>query len=423
MKCAIEVSKLSKYYFRGERAAYTTLRDTLASLPKILTKNRSTKSKNSGFWALKELNFKILPGEIVGLIGRNGAGKSTLLKVLSRITPPTKGTAVIRGRLGSLLEVGTGFHFELTGRENIYLYGSILGMKRSEIARQFDQIVDFAGVEKFMDTPLKHYSSGMYLRLAFAVAAYLDTEILLVDEVLAVGDISFQQKSIKKMGEVAQQGKTVIFVSHNMSTIVSTCPRSILLEKGKITADGKTQDVIKRYLLTSQTMSEYRNSPLAIRRVELSSRGKKNIFSVLQGQELKFDIYYSAKREIQRPHFILSICHQNQALITANMLVDEAQPHSINGFGKVSCYFHSLPLLPGVYDVALRVVGKNRLETFFLSNSYISFNVNIGEKSSTEQLQKMAGLRHSGAVFSPYSWIYPSDSGAMRQIDISNYFI
>ncbi len=408
MKNAIETSKLSKYYYRGERVPYVTLRDTLASLPKLLAGKGIRKTKTKGFWAIKDINLSIQPGEIIGLIGRNGAGKSTLLKVLSRITPPTKGSAILRGRLGSLLEVGTGFHFELTGRENIYLYGSILGMKRSEISRQFNEIVEFAEVGDFLDTPLKHYSSGMYLRLAFAVAVYLDTEILLVDEVLAVGDVSFQQRSVKKMGEVSKEGKTVIFVSHNMSTISSTCPRSVLLEKGKIIADGKTDDVIKRYLSTSQILGEYRHSPLIVQRLELSSEGKKNTFIVSQGKELKFTIHYLAKKEILEPHFILSLCSQNHALVTANMLVDEAGPKSLKGSGKISCSFPSLSLLPGVYDIAIRIVGKNRLETFFLSNNYISFTVVSKERVSVDQLQKIAGLHHSGAIFSPYSWSYPS---------------
>ncbi len=226
MKPILETHHLSKLFYRGERAHYLTLRDTLTRLPKKLLGRRSARQIQEEFWALRDVSFTIMPGEVVGLIGRNGAGKSTLLKVLSRITPPTSGSATIRGRIGSLLEVGTGFHFELTGRENVFLYGSILGMKRLEIAAKFNEIVEFAEVSDFLDTPLKHYSSGMYLRLAFAVAAHLETDILLVDEVLAVGDAVFQQKSVTKMGEVAKAGKTIIFVSHNMSTIAATCQRT-----------------------------------------------------------------------------------------------------------------------------------------------------------------------------------------------------
>lgn len=417
MKPAIETSHISKYYHKGEQVAYVTLRDTLAGIPKMLLGKLAQAHERSGFWALDDVNFTIEPGEVVGLIGRNGAGKSTLLKILSRITPPTKGTAVLRGKLGSLLEVGTGFHFELTGRENIYLYGSVLGMKRYDINKQFDAIVEFAEVQQFLDTPLKHYSSGMYLRLAFAVAAHLDTEILLVDEVLAVGDVSFQQKSVKKMGDVAKQGKTVIFVSHNMSTVASTCKRSILLEKGKVVSDGKTEDVIKRYLLSTQS-SEHHDSPLAVTRIELSSKGKRNIFSLPQGQGLQFDIHYQTKREIEQPYFILSISHQNHKLISANMLVDEMNLKKLSGKGILTCAFDPLPLLPGVYDVGIRVIGKSRLETFFLSPSFTSFTITSEKASNKVQLQKLAGLRHSGPIFVPYQWRYEEDSGKEHTLDV-----
>jgi lipopolysaccharide transport system ATP-binding protein len=200
------------------------------------------------FWALKGLNFEIKQGEVVGIIGRNGAGKSTLLKILSRITPPTTGRVTYHGRIASLLEVGTGFHRELTGRENIYLNGSILGMQRSVIAKNFDEIVAFAEVEKFIDTPVKFYSSGMYVRLAFAVASQLNSEVLVIDEVLAVGDASFQKKCLGKMGEVAQQGRTILFVSHNMIAVNSLCGRTILLDQGRLLEDGRTDEVVSIYL-------------------------------------------------------------------------------------------------------------------------------------------------------------------------------
>ncbi|HOI72900.1 MAG TPA: polysaccharide ABC transporter ATP-binding protein [Syntrophales bacterium] len=202
------------------------------------------------FWALREIGLEIEHGETVGIIGKNGAGKSTLLKVLSRVTAPTRGEVRLNGRIASLLEVGTGFHPELTGRENIYLNGAILGMRKMEIDRKFDEIVDFSGVETFIDTPVKRYSSGMYVRLAFAVAAHLEPEILLVDEVLAVGDAEFQKKCLGKMGEVAREGRTVLFVSHNMAAVRNLCARSILLEDGRIAADGPSEDTVNRYLRT-----------------------------------------------------------------------------------------------------------------------------------------------------------------------------
>ncbi len=213
------------------------------------------------FWALKDVDFDVKRGEVVGFIGRNGAGKSTLLKILSRITAPTTGALDIHGRMASLLEVGTGFHPELSGRENVYLNGSILGMSRREIDRKFDEIVAFSGVEKFLDTPVKRYSSGMYVRLAFAVAAHLDPDILLIDEVLAVGDSDFQKKCLGKMEDVASQGRTVLFVSHNMNTVTRLCPRAVLLKEGRVIADGPSHEVTRAYLSSDHGTTAYRSWP------------------------------------------------------------------------------------------------------------------------------------------------------------------
>ena len=253
---AIRVEYLGKMYrIGGPVERYRTFRDTVAQgFARAGRRVRSWFGGGDGaapkyetIWALKDVSFEIQPGEVVGVIGRNGAGKSTLLKILSRITEPTEGRAVVRGRVGSLLEVGTGFHPELTGRENVYLNGAILGMKRAEVDRKFDEIVAFAEIEKFIDTPVKHYSSGMYLRLAFAVAAHLTTDILLVDEVLAVGDAHFQKKCLGKMDEISQCGRTVLFVSHNLATMLHLCPHSLLLEGGKLMAAGKTGRVLGTY--------------------------------------------------------------------------------------------------------------------------------------------------------------------------------
>ena len=255
---AIRVSGLSKrYYIGGKQERYRTLRDTLtdafvAPFRKAgkLLRGHATGAAglHEAIWALKDISFEVKQGEVIGIIGRNGAGKSTLLKIISRITEPTEGYADIYGRVGSLLEVGTGFHPELTGRENIYLNGAILGMKRVEIDQKFDEIVSFAEVEKFIDTPVKHYSSGMYLRLAFAVAAHLEPEILLVDEVLAVGDAQFQNKCLGKMEDVAKEGRTVLFVSHNMAAIQRLCSRAIILDQGMISRDGEARNVVISYI-------------------------------------------------------------------------------------------------------------------------------------------------------------------------------
>jgi lipopolysaccharide transport system ATP-binding protein len=273
---AIRCEGLAKQYRIGERQSYKALRDVITDafaspfrrLRSTLrhSSNGSAGSEKPNIWALKDVSFEIERGEVVGIIGRNGAGKSTLLKVLSRITEPTLGHADIWGRVGSLLEVGTGFHPELTGRDNIFLNGAILGMRRAEIARKFDEIVAFAEVEKFVDTPVKRYSSGMYVRLAFAVAAHLELEILLVDEVLAVGDASFQKKCLGKMGQVSREGRTILFVSHNMAAVKALCRKAILIRDGTVAASGMVADVADDYLLgtaSGESAREWRDPATA----------------------------------------------------------------------------------------------------------------------------------------------------------------
>jgi lipopolysaccharide transport system ATP-binding protein len=251
---AVQVEGLSKQYRIGERVErYYTLRDSLSELAAryagLFSRNGQNTTTGTLFWALKDVSFDVKRGEVIGIIGRNGAGKTTLLKILSRITEPTEGRAEIHGRVSSLLAVGTGFHPELTGRENIYLNGAILGMKRAETNRKFDEIVAFSEVEKFIDTPVKHYSSGMYVRLAFAVAAHLEPDILIVDEVLAVGDHDFQKKCLGKMEDASKEGRTVLFVSHNMGAVQRLCSRAVLLNDGSPIADGQTDAVVQQYLL------------------------------------------------------------------------------------------------------------------------------------------------------------------------------
>jgi lipopolysaccharide transport system ATP-binding protein len=248
MAVAITAEGLSKRYQIGElQAGYETLRESLARTAKRIAGGHY-RHPHEHIWALHDVSFEVAEGEVLGVIGRNGAGKSTLLKLLTRITSPTKGRAEIRGRVGSLLEVGTGFHPELTGRENIFLNGSILGMKRREITRKLPEIVEFSGIEAFIDTPVKRYSSGMYVRLAFSVAAHLEPEILLVDEVLAVGDAEFQRRCLGRMESFGDSGRTVLFVSHNMQTLAQLCDRAILLEKGQVMLDGPAPDVVAQYL-------------------------------------------------------------------------------------------------------------------------------------------------------------------------------
>ena len=272
----IKVENLSKQYRIGVHEGYKTFRETLVDTVKVpfvrlrgaMSRVHGAWSKDTGsplsshddtIWALKDVSFEVKQGEVVGIIGRNGAGKSTLLKILSKITEPTEGRVELKGRIGSLLEVGTGFHPELTGHENVYLYGAILGMDRWEVTRKFDEIVAFAEIEKFIDTPVKRYSSGMYMRLAFAVAAYMETEILLVDEVLAVGDAAFQKKCLGKMGDVSKEGRTVLFVSHNMGAINRLCRTAILLDEGKIKIRDHAETVISKYLYEGSSTQGERN--------------------------------------------------------------------------------------------------------------------------------------------------------------------
>jgi lipopolysaccharide transport system ATP-binding protein len=256
-KPIIEIDGVGKKYrIGGNKQPYLSLREELHK--KLPTSYRCARNAENDFWALKDISFSVNEGEAVGIIGRNGAGKSTLLKILSQITPPTEGKVIIRGRVASLLEVGTGFHPELTGRENIFLNGAILGMTRAEIKGKFDEIVAFAEIEKFLDTPVKRYSSGMYVRLAFAVAAHLDPEILLVDEVLAVGDAQFQKKCLGKMNDVSKEGRTVLFVSHNMTTITRLCARGICLHEGRVIMDDDAPTVVHKYLSSDYGTTAYR---------------------------------------------------------------------------------------------------------------------------------------------------------------------
>ncbi len=300
---AVTAQNLGKaYYLGGQDRKYRTFRDALLrKLKNPFSAFRRQEIKP--FWALRNLDMEIGQGEVVGIIGQNGAGKSTLLKILTRITRPTEGKALLNGRTGSLLEVGTGFHPELTGRENIFLSGAILGMQRAEIRDKFDDIVAFAEIDRFLDTPVKHYSSGMYVRLGFAIAAHLEPEILLIDEVLAVGDAAFQKKCLGKMGDVASRGRTVLFVSHNMQAVRTLCPRAILLKDGKTSFDGPSGEAINRYLMaSSEDLAAERKtidlprpavvsgpSPLRIAKVALAAQSEKAIFKCGEKNRLTLD--------------------------------------------------------------------------------------------------------------------------------------
>lgn len=336
MKSIIEVNNLSKQYrisSQSDNVAYDTLRDDLVSLiRKPVDWLRGKRVSKENIWALRDVNFSVEPGEILGIIGPNGAGKTTLLKVLTKITAPTKGKVILRGRVGSLLEVGTGFHPELTGRENIYLNGAILGMRKKEIDKKFDEIVDFAGVEKFLDTPLKRYSTGMNVRLAFSVAAHTDPEILLVDEVLAVGDASFQKKSLAKMKEITRENsRTILFVSHNMGAVQKLCEKCILLENGEIKMMGDTKEVISYYLKggidTSQARKVNRSKEITIRQAFVINEKNKRNNQVELGKNFKVKVWYDVNREVSNSVIFMQIIsnNNNESLIfSADVDADES---------------------------------------------------------------------------------------------------
>lgn len=323
------------------------------------------------FWALKDVSFEVQQGERIGIIGRNGAGKSTLLKILSRITEPTTGRVRIKGRVASLLEVGTGFHPELTGRENIYLNGAILGMGRQEISRKFDEIVAFSEIEKFLDTPVKRYSSGMYVRLAFAVAAHLEPEILIVDEVLAVGDAAFQKKCLGKMEEVGREGRTVLFVSHNMAAVQHVCEKAMLLEHGNLKKIGNTNNVLENYQLASNaihsvSLSERKdrngNGNVIITSVFFCNNKSSKIQEVYLGHECEFVINYEAKLDLNNLIAKFTICTiYGQPVIHFDSSNVSDSGRALSGNGSIVCNIQKFPLASGKYTINVSIESNGEL--------------------------------------------------------------
>ena len=358
---AVRAEEISKRYAIGERVRYDTLRDAIM---RGFRRQEGRGSRNGGaqeHWALRDVTFDVARGEVIGIIGRNGAGKSTLLKVLSRITEPTMGRAEIRGRVASLLEVGTGFHPELTGRENVFLNGAILGMRRTEINEKFDAIVGFAEVEKFIDTPVKHYSSGMYLRLAFAVAAHLESEILVVDEVLAVGDQAFQQRCLGKLGEAASSGRTVLLVSHNMAAVEGLCERALLIGDGRVVADGPADAVVRRYTsLASAGLAESLsdrtdragNGDLRFTGLRIHA-GRDEFATLYSGCDAVIALDYEAREESKRVQVAITVLDQHDRVLFACDNEQAASAVAIGKAGTLSCRIPELPLAPGTYRVTV----------------------------------------------------------------------
>lgn len=391
---AIEVSGLGKKYSLGQMQSYKTLRDVLANAFTAPARKMSSAAKTAetvahrpDFWALRDASFEIERGEVVGFIGRNGAGKSTLLKILSRITEPTEGRANMYGRLGTLLEVGTGFHPELTGRENVYLNGAIIGMKRAEINSHFDEIVEFSGVEKFLDTPVKRYSSGMQVRLAFAVAAHLDPEIMIVDEVLAVGDAQFQAKCMGKMSDIASQGRTVLFVSHNMSAVERLCTRAVLLESGRLVADGPVNEVAARYLKTDTgTTAERRWSDASTAPQSefvrlLNVRVRDEAGETVEAADIKrpvgVEIEYEVKKaEILSPNIHVFDDQGTLAFITNDSYDPRWGEHPRQpGRWKSTCWIPGNLLSEGTYSLGVAVGTMHSGFVHFNERDVVSFQV------------------------------------------------
>ncbi|MGH6957444.1 MAG: ABC transporter ATP-binding protein [Caulobacteraceae bacterium] len=367
----IRAEGLGKRYRLGAGAAperYRTLREAVAQAPKAMARRALSRFGRAAagppsepdFWALKDVGFEVRRGETLGVIGRNGAGKSTLLKILSRITDPTEGRVTIEGRVASLLEVGTGFHPELSGRENIFLNGAILGMRRAEIRKRFDEIVAFADVERFLDTPVKRYSSGMYVRLAFAVAAHLEPEILVVDEVLAVGDAEFQKKCLGRMNAVAESGRTVLFVSHNMGAVSSLCDRALLLEGGRVTAEGDADEVIRQYVERAASVvdearfAERAGAAITAVRIDRREAIRRN---------LAVEIEYSSDLAIAKPiGGIVLRSLSGQAVWGTNGIIHPMSGACGHGAsGKLVCRSESLPLLPGDYTISVWLSDWNHV--------------------------------------------------------------
>ncbi len=414
----IKVENLGKRYIISHQSQvrHNTLRDVLAESVRQLGKrifqpslsNRKPDKTHEEFWALKDISFEIKQGKRIGIVGKNGAGKSTLLKILSRITEPTCGKVRIKGRVASLLEVGTGFHTELTGRENIYLNGAILGMTKAEIKKKFDEIVAFSEIEKFLDTPVKRYSSGMYVRLAFAVAAHLEPEILIVDEVLAVGDAKFQKKCLGRMEEVGKEGRTVLFVSHNMATMQQLCESAILLQNGRLIMEGMPGEVIENYLsglVTQNDLSEQffplsENKKASITSIRLLNPARPSSTKVEMAAPFSIEVGIRCKSPFQ-PVILIQITSVNtgQKAFAAYTQESVAEIPDINHKSKVICHVDSNPLVPGRYHVNV-IIGQLG-ERFDRQSEALSFEVIPSDVYGTG---RTIYSEHNGICWTPHRW-------------------
>jgi len=416
---AISIENLGKRYTIGRQKSPTDgIRHVIESAVRApfarLRSGWQRKIEKVDFWALRNVSLNIKHGEVVGIVGRNGAGKSTMLKILSRITIPTEGKISMDGRIASLLEVGTGFHPELTGRENVFLNGAILGMTRAEILSKFDEIVAFSEIEEFLDTPVKRYSSGMYVRLAFSVAAHLDPDILICDEVLAVGDVSFQKKCLAKIKSFAECGKTVLFVSHNMDTIRNLCDRIVWINGGRLRKDGPAEDVIEEYfndlskeLKISRTNADY---GLSIQSVVLKNDRGQDCNQFRPGEDLVVEVTYDAESRVERPIFAVGVFGVNGCIFASNMLLDGNIPEYLEGSGKVKCTFKGLPLLPQSYTVKFSVRPSSGIGWIipYQEVGYFHITGDLGDYGYKGDYVTYAS--RSTPVVVPYEWQLPDGS-------------
>jgi lipopolysaccharide transport system ATP-binding protein len=424
MTTAVRVEHLSKRYRIGAaqtKFRYGLFRDVLmdvAKTPVRAFRSMAGKAMRGGdatsyIWALDDISFELEEGRVLGIVGHNGAGKSTLLKVLSRVTEPTKGAVMVRGRVGSLLEVGTGFHPELTGRENIYMNGAVLGMKRAEIDRKFDEIVAFSEVEQFVDTPVKRYSSGMYLRLAFAVAAHLEPEILVVDEVLAVGDAEFQKKCLGKMSDVAQQGRTVLFVSHNMSAILRLTQEALVLRRGQLIRRGPTQEAVDFYLASGQADSGERTwepqdipasaAPFCPISVRLKDKQGKIVDTIRSTEPAFIEWEYQLNAPLTGLRVGMYISTMRGEYVLTTFDVDDARQFELFGARKAGRYLSRCTLPADLLNEGRYAVGVNAssfgVRRYFMDENALSFNVDISGAPGTQ----WAEVRH-GPVRPRLDW-------------------
>jgi lipopolysaccharide transport system ATP-binding protein len=415
---AIRVDNLTKRYRIGiikkEQTEKRSLVQRAASPFQYLATTLRPPSDDETLWALNGVSFEVERGNVLGVIGRNGAGKSTLLKLLARITEPTSGVATIHGRVGALLEVGTGFHPELTGRENVFLSGAILGMRRSEIERKFDEIVAFSGVERFIDTPIKYYSSGMRVRLGFAVAAHLEPEVLLIDEVLAVGDAEFQKKCLGKMSEVATEGRTVLFVSHNMAAVQSLCNRGLYLQRGKVLVDGSINDAVATYL---KMIEDRTQEDLSLRNdrsgrggmrlvgVDITDQSEMSAMTLITGQPAKFVFHLNqipTGMVLEYVDFTIYDLQGRPVAYFNSGDTGEKDTHDVNLGTHVVCNIDELLLIPGRYRINVGISGNGDIQDHVEGAAF--FNVEEGQIRGRPVVARNQRL---GSVMLPHHWTLP----------------